>query len=129
MADFAKQMAKQTRELTEKEQKNAGAPIKGKMDKKHNDFMQTVIKLIDNKKIDIDDPLTFLKSDVYEKLDDEWQDRTDIALVNIADQLRLINEFYRSKETPEESPQLQTMVEQLWQMKQKIEEQHDVFKF
>ena len=129
MADFAKQMAKQTRELTEKEQKNAGTPIKGKMDDKHSIFLKTVIKLIDDKKIDVDDPQTFLKSDVYEKLDEEWKDKTDLSLVNIAGQLRLIYEFYKSKETPDESPQLQTMVEQLWQMKQKIEEQHDVFKF
>lgn len=67
--------------------------------------------------------------DIYNTLDEAWQDKADLSLQNIAGQVRIIAEFMASKETPDESPQLQTMVEQLWQSKQQIEKHHDVFKF
>ncbi|MDP7477232.1 MAG: hypothetical protein QF442_02175, partial [Candidatus Peribacteraceae bacterium] len=65
---------------------------------------------------------------VYDSLDETWQDKADLTIVNVANQIRLIQEFMESNETPDESPQLQTMVEHLWQMKQTIEREHDVFK-
>lgn len=128
MDDFQKTMQAH-QDLPESEQKKAGKAIAGDMDDEHTNFLQTLIKLLDKKEITSDDPQTFLKRDVYDALSQEWKDKVDLELQNIAQQLRLIEEFYRSKETPNSSPQLQTMIEQLWVMKQRIEDEYDVFKF
>lgn len=118
-----------TKNLTDAQQKSAGTPIAGTMSKEHRDFLHTIKTLIDAGEIDPYDQQSFLREEVYNDLDESWQEKTDLALINIAHQLRLIHEFLERSDTPDESPQLQTMVEQLWQMKQQIEGQHDVFKF
>lgn len=128
MADFAAQI-QQHQDLPEEAQKKAGKAIAGKMQDEHENFLKTIIRMLDKKEIDTWNPESFLKKDVYDGLSDEWKGKVDQALVNIADQLRLIENFYRSKQTPNESPHLETMIEHLWQMKQRIEEYYDVFKF
>ncbi len=128
MADFTTLMGAHAN-LPEEQQKQAGQAIAGNMGDEHRNFLQTVIGMIDRKEIDSAQPQSLLNHDVYDALSEEWKEKVDLALINIADQLRLIEEFYRSTRTPNESPQLQTMIEQLWQMKQRIEEEKDVFKF
>ena len=129
MADFASLIAKHDTQLTQEEQHKAGQAIAGDMDEEHKVFAKTLKDLMDRGEIHPLQPRTFLKTDVYEKLPERWQEQTDLALVNIASLLKDIVEFWASKETPDSSPQLQTMIEQLWQMKQRIEEHYDVFKF
>lgn len=119
----------QHKDLPEDDQKKAGQAIGGDMNDEHANFLKTLIKLLDAKEIIAADPQSLLKRDVYDKLSDEWKDKVNLALMNIAEQVRLIEDFYRSKQTPDSSPHLQTMIEHLWQMKQRIEKTHDVFKF
>lgn len=128
MSDFTTLMGAHT-DLPEEKQKQAGQAIAGDMSDDHTNFLKTVIGMIDRKEIVSSAPQSLLNHDVYDALSEEWQDKVDLALINIADQLRLIEEFYRSTETPDASPQLQTMIEQLWQMKERIEKEYDVFKF
>lgn len=127
MADFITTI-QQNPELTPEEQKKIGQAVEGKMGSEHTNFLKHVIDLLDRKEIDAYNPSSLLNQDVYDGLDDEWQARVDKALPNITDQLRRIEGFYRSTATPNSSPQLETMIEHLWQMKQQIEEHHDVFK-
>jgi hypothetical protein len=127
MPDFAKSIKKH-QNLPLEDQKKAGQAIAGEMDSKHEDFLKHLIKLLDKKEIDTANPRSFLKDEVYETLNEEWQGKVDIALMNVVDEVRRIEDFYRSKETPNSSPHLQTMIEHLWQMKQRIEEHYDVFK-
>ncbi len=115
--------------LPEDDQKKAGQAIAGDMDTEHANFLKTLISLLDRNEITASDPQSLLKKDIYDKLPQDWKDKVNIALVNIAQQIRLIEDFYRSKQTPNSSPHLQTMIEHLWQMKQRIEKTHDVFKF
>ena len=118
-------------DMTVADQRKAGTPIAGDVEEEHRNFLKNLFALIDSGAVDVYDQESFLNEDVYNHLDEEWREKVDIALANIAHQLRLIQEFREHEDTPEESPQLQTMVEQLWQMKQRIEidEDHDVFKF
>lgn len=125
---FLQQVANQ-KELTQQQEQSAGTPVSGKLGAKYSTFLRDLFALIDKGDIRTDEPQTFLNQEVYEKLSEEWRDKTDLALINIANQLRLIDSFRKDTNTPDESPQLQTMVEQLWQMKQRIEDEHDVFKF
>ena len=128
MTDFYSKVAA-AKDLTHADQRKAGTPVSGSIGKEHRDFLKTLEKLIDAGDINPDKPKSLLNMDIYEALDEEWQDKADLMLINVANQLGLIMQFLASAETPAESPQLQTMVEQLWQSKQQIEEHHDVFKF
>lgn len=128
MADFAQVMAKPAG-LSEKEQVRAGSPMQGDMGDDHKLFAVTISKLLESGEIDVARPETFLNQSVYDGLDAQWKGKTDIAMVNIATLLQHIYEFYKSKQTPDACPQLAQMIEQLWEMKQRIESHADVFKF
>lgn len=128
MDKFAQQVA-QTRDLTEEEQKKAGTPVAGSTDEEHRNFLNTLKALIDAGEVDPYDKNTFLNEDVYAGLNEEWREKSDLALINMQSQVSRLYDFMQDPNTPDESPQLDTMVEGLWQMKQQIEEHHDVFKF
>ncbi|OGJ60037.1 hypothetical protein A2635_02560 [Candidatus Peribacteria bacterium RIFCSPHIGHO2_01_FULL_51_9] len=126
--DFFKMMSEPPTLSTE-EQKQAGKPSQGKMSEEHKKFLQTVIALIDSGQIDPYAPESLLNKQIYDSLDEPDQGKIDQALLNIADMVRMIEEFFRSTETPDESPQLQEMIDYLWQIKQRAEKVHDIFKF
>ncbi|MFA6259592.1 MAG: hypothetical protein WCX29_03205 [Candidatus Peribacteraceae bacterium] len=129
MPDFASTIAQGSGNLLpEKKQKHAGKPVKGKIEQEHKHFLATLTQLLDSGDIDPYNPTSFLKREVYDTLDEKWQDTVDVSLHNIADQIRMIQET-RLSAKGENAIQLQTMVEHLWQMKQQIEEHHDAFKF
>lgn len=128
MADFAQSMANPAT-LSDEEQKKAGAPLGGDMGEEHKHFAESVSKMLEDGTINVDKPETFLNQSVYDGLEDEWKTKTDLTMVNVASLLRHIHEFYRSKQTPDACPQLANMIEQLWEMKQRIEVHADVFKF
>lgn len=116
--------------LAEEAQKQAGKPVAGTMDNEHERFLETLLKLLESKSIDPANPQSFLNDPVYAKLSQSEKDNIDLALINLGTLLEDIVEFRLSKETPDSSPQLQTMIAQLWQMKSRIEEKAgDVFKF
>jgi hypothetical protein len=128
MADFQQTMA-DAEPLSEADQKKAGKPIGDDMGDEHKNFVKIVSKLLDSGEIDVTKPETFLKKDVYDALDADSKAKIDIAMLNMATLLSHIYDFYKSKKTPDAAPQLETMIEQLWQMKQRIESHADVFKF
>lgn len=128
MSDFATSMANPP-PLSEAEQKKAGTPMGGDMGDEHKNFCKTITKLFESGEINVTQPETFLNRDVYDKLEPEWKAKTDLAMLNIATLLEHIYGFYKSKQTPDACPQLQNMIEQLWEMKQRIESHADVFKF
>ncbi|MBI1812948.1 hypothetical protein HY285_02415 [Candidatus Peregrinibacteria bacterium] len=120
----------QHKNLSEEAQKRAGKAISGDMDDPHKQFLKTIAALIESKSIDYHLPETLLEKDIYERLSEGARAKVDVALLNIADMLRHVEQFYRSTATPDESPHLQTMIEHLWSMKERVEREHgNVFKF
>ncbi len=118
------------RHLPEDAQKKAGKATTGAMGDEHERFLETVLKLLESKSIDPADPKTFLNEKIYDALTQKDKDQIDLALMNLAGILTHVVEFRLSKDTPDSSPQLQTMIEGLWQTKSGIEEKiGDVFKF
>ncbi len=114
--------------LPEEEQKHAGQAIAGAMRKEHEEFMLKLVQLADAGEINLIHPESFL-THLYTELGDAEKRKVDQALPNIVDQARHIVDFYRSTQTPNSSPQLETMVEHLWQMKERVEKEcGDVFK-
>ncbi len=116
-------------DLSDEQQKKAGQPIAGHMDEKYKKFCVDIERMIKTGEIDVNKPETTLNKDIYDSLSDEWKAKVDVAMLNIVNLLRHIADFYISKETPNSSPQLQTMIDQLWEMKERIEKEYDVFKF
>ncbi len=128
MDDFLKTMANPA-PMSEAEQKKAGTPMGGDMGDDHKNFCTAITKLFESGEIDMTQPETFLNKDVYDSLSPEWKTKTDLNIPNIATLLSHIYDFYKSKQTPDACPQLATMIEQLWEMKQRVEIHADVFKF
>lgn len=128
MPDFI-QSIHEHKDLPVADQKKAGQPAGDDMDAEHKNFLKKVIGMLDRNEIDVTNPESFLNKDIYATLPPDWKAKTDTAMVNIADQLRRIEAFYRNKDIPDASPELQTMIEHLWLMKQRIEEKYDVFVF
>ena len=128
MGDFTSAIA-QHQDLSEDAQKKAGQATGSDMEQKHKSFLADLIAMLDRKEIDASAPSSLLNRDVYGKLPEESQYAVDYAVLNLADQLRHIEWYFRSKTTPNASPQLQTMIEHLWQKKSILEEKYgDVLK-
>lgn len=128
MADFAQTMTN-TANLSTADQVKAGTPIAGDMTQEQKVFAETIAQLLESGEIDVTKPESFLNKEVYDALEPEWKTKTDLVMVNVAILLGHIYEFYRSKQTPDACPQLASMIEELHQMKQRIEVHADVFKF
>lgn len=115
--------------LSEAQQAKLGQSSAAKMTAEHEQFLKTILALITSKEIDVLRPESFLNKSVYDALPEVERNKVDLALMNIAGILSHIVDFRVSKFTPDESPELQSMIDHLWQMKSRIEEKHDVFKF
>ena len=129
MADFLHAITAH-QDLSEEAQKKAGQAIPGSMTDEHENFVKLILSMLDKKEIDVNTPDSFLKMEHYNVLSEEKKAKVDVAKLNIADQLRHIVSFRLSKQTPDSAPQLETMIDYLWQMKERVEKEHgDVFKF
>lgn|SRR3989338_2036767 len=129
MPDFQKAIAVHT-DISEEAQKKAGQATGSTMAAQHTDFLADLIAMLDRKEIDAGVPTSLLNQKIYGELSQESKDAIDLALLNIADEVRRVEWYYRSNTTPNASPQLQTMIEHLWDMKSRLEEKHgDVLKF
>lgn len=128
MPDFL-QSIDDHKDLSEAAQKKVGKAIAGDMSQKHTDFAKKLSELIRSKKIDPMNTDTFLNMDVYKGLNAEMKLAVDKMLPNLATLLSHIVGFYDSKETPNASPELQSLIENLWQMIERVESEADVFVF
>ncbi len=130
MTNFATIMHDQAhQELSDDAQKKAGKAMGSDMSDEHKNFTKTISALLEEGKIDVLRPQTFLNQAVYQTLPEEVKGKVDLLVVNMATLLSHIYDFYKSKETPDACPQLATMIEQLWEMKERIEKDDDVFVF
>ena len=118
------------KDLSDADAMKAGKAIQGDMGDEHTNFVKLISKMLQAGEINPFEPETFLKTENYDKLSEDQKSQVNLSMVNIADSLRHVADFYLSKETPDASPQLQTMIEQLWEMKERVEKTYgDVFKF
>lgn len=100
------------------------------MDQRHKDFLKELIALIDSKAINPRDHESFVYQEKLKGLSEQNQSRVTIVALNMASLVQHIEWYFRSTTTPNASPQLQNMIDQLWQMKDRVEtELGDVYKF
>lgn len=112
------------KDLSEAAQIRAGQASGNNMDEKHKKFLADLIGMIDRKEIDVTVPESLVNRSVYDALPELSRGVVDFALLNLADQIRRIEGYFRNTKTPNASPELQTMIEYLWQMKSRLEEKH-----
>ncbi len=75
-------------------------------------------------------PSSFLNMQVYDRLPERIRGKIDLMVLNMADELRKIEEFFRRKDLPNAAPQLQTMLQFFQHKKEQTEKLYgDVFKF
>ena len=117
-----------SKDPTAGKEEGLGKPQAVSLTDEHSSFLDTVIKLIDDGKIDTKDPQSFIKSDVYNGLSDEWKAKTDQAVPNIITLLEHVMDLH-SREEEDASAEMKNLIETLWQAKQRIEEHADVFIF
>lgn len=130
MADLLTTLAEEHKNLSDTAATQAGKAIAGSMTEEHTNFVKTVTALLKSGKVNVHKPETILNAPVYSSLPFSIRGKVDLAAVNVADQLRRVSDFYLSKQTPDASPQLETMIEHLWQMKKRVEERYgNVFIF
>lgn len=126
---FVKAIKKHSgKDPTESDQKDLGKPQGTALADEHANFLQTVLKLIDDGKIDLVNPQSVFNQDVYEGLSDELKAKTDQTLPNIISLLERIMDLH-SRPEENESMEMKNLIETLWQAKQRIEEHADVFIF
>lgn len=127
MSELANSIAKHTN-VTQDEHIAAGQPVKGAVGNDHKEFLEVLFALLASGEVDPYKPSSMLKTDVYDSLTEEKQDAVDMELQSICSQVRLLDNFHKSG-GDENSIHFHTMVEQLWEMVDRIEIENDVFKF
>lgn len=116
-------------DLSEETQKKIGKTLidKGALSEEHKNYFGKIIKLIEEKDIDVTKPESILNTAVYEKLSEQQQGKIDIAYPNICRLLEQIKQIWDKDH--EESYQMKNLVESVWQAKEKIEKEcGDVYK-
>ena len=116
------------KELSAGKEAELSKPKAASLTDEHSIFLNTVIRLLDEGKIDTKNPQSFIKSDVYDGLSDELKAKTDQTVPNIITILEHIMDLHARKED-NASEEMKSLIETLWQAKQRIEEHADVFIF
>lgn len=123
-SDYATTMAN-TRHPSEKKQKNTARADYKNLTAKHMEILQIILTLVDTQTIDLLRPESLIKEDqrnAYAMLPDEKRRTVDVSLVNMCTQLQHIVEFHRSPHTPDESVELETMIDHLLDMRERLGE-------
>ncbi len=94
----------------------------------HEAFIQTVLALLDQKKIDTTNPQSFIHDHVYRKLSLELKAKVDLAIPNIITLLERIIDLHVRPEK-DDSYEMKNLIESLWLSKERIEKHADVFIF
>ena len=114
------------KEIPHNMQERLNVPLKTVLPKGHKEYYKTVLELITKQKINLHSISPILHKEVYDALHQKAQGVVDLAGANILHLLRylanLVSEGYH------ETLQMKHLVEQIWQIKEKTEQQYgDVF--
>lgn len=90
------------------------------------EFLDSVVRLVENKTINLHQPGTLISHPVYDKLSPEKQGKADFDGVNLLTQVRNIYELWKATGTP--TLQVENMVHGVRLIKERIEaEAGDVY--
>ncbi len=108
--------------MDEATQKNLNTPLQdntGSMDGKDQEFLNLIISLIDDGKINLYQPSSLLKNEIYEKLDDKAKGEVDLAAMNMLNAIREIKGL--NDNGFQETFQMKNLVHRLRMNKEQLE--------
>jgi len=108
--------------MDEATQKNLNTPLQdntGSMDGKDQEFLNLIISLIDDGKINLYKPSSLLKNEIYDKLDDKAKGEVDLAAMNMLNAIREIKGL--NDNGFKETFQMQNLVHRLRMNKEQLE--------
>lgn len=96
------------------------------LEKEHVNFLQTLVHKLESGQLNPYLPKSLYNLSVYNKLSEEDQEKADLTAVNLMGIIRQIEKLWELDHKT--SFQIQNLVETVWQMKSKFEDQHgDVY--
>ena len=111
-----------------KTQKRLNEPLKDQtgFNEGHKDFLNMIIKKIENGELDVHNSQTLYNHAVYDKLKEEEKEKADLTAINLISAIRQIESLWKLDKKP--TFQIQNLVETVFQMKSKFEDKHgDVY--
>ena len=91
-------------------------------------FIQTLLTLLDQGKIDTKDTQSFIHAGVYRDLPLDLKAKVDLAIPNIVSLLERIVDLHVRPEK-DDSFEMKSLIDSLWLVKERIEKDADVFIF
>jgi hypothetical protein len=117
----------QNTEITMEIQDRLNKPLVKNVKPEYKDYLQFILKLIQDKEIDVFVPSTLLHQEKYDVLNDKAKAEIDMTLVNLAQMIQQLQKLFDLNQ--EESYQLESLVDNIWYTKERIESVHgDVYK-
>ncbi len=104
-------------------QRSLNTPLQdstGSLDGKDQEFLNLVISLIDDKKIDLYQPSTLINSGIYDKLDDLAKGNVDLESINMLAGIREMKGLYDNGF--QDTYQMANLVHRLRLTKERLEE-------
>ena len=96
------------------------------MHSKHDEFLKLLISKLESSELDPLNIQTIYNPDVYNNLNEEEKEKTNLVAVNIMSIIRQIESLWKIEQ--KSSFQIQNLVDTVFQMKAKFEEKHgDVY--
>lgn len=120
-------VAHQDQKIDHDLQKRLNKPTKKSIKPKYKDYLKLILDLLEKKEIEAFVPGTFINQDIYDALDEKAQAEVDKTLLNLASMVQQLQ--YLSDNGAQNSFQLESLVDNIWYTKERIEEVHgDVYK-
>lgn len=115
-------------QVDDKTQQQLNKPLKDEtgFNEGHEEFLKMLIDKLEKGELDTHSPTTLYNHDIYDKLSEEDQEKTDLIAINLMSMIRQIESLWKIDQSA--SFQIQNIVETIFQMKLKFEKEHgDVY--
>lgn len=84
------------------------------------EYLEEIVKLINDGKLDLHVPNTLMKNEIYDSLDDKSKGLADMSAVSLLNDLRQMKKLYDMDD--KESFQIQNLIQRIRNIKERIEE-------
>ena len=114
--------------VDDKTQQQLNKPLKDEtgFNEGHEEFLKMLIEKLETGELNAHSPATLYNREIYKELSEEEQEKTDLTAINLMSLIRQIETLWKLDQSA--SFQIQNLVEGVFQMKSKFEEQHgDVY--
>lgn len=85
------------------------------------EYLEAIVKLIDEGRLNLHTPNTLMKNEIYDSLDDKAKGLADMSAVSLLNDLRQMKKLYDSGD--KESFQIQNLIQRIRTVKERIENQ------